>query len=241
MSILAMPLLDGVALAWFVLSWAGYNLLIDRIVSRPHGLNQHMQVVRQSWMETIQRRSDRVIDAILIGHLIHSVSFFASATMLLIAALVGILAGLTQAYEAVMSLSMAVKTTKQLFEIKLLLLTAVFVYAFFKFTWSLRQYNYVCALIGAMAPSSATEIRAAQGEPAGRLLSLAVTNFNGGLRAYYFALAILSWLIHPAAFLAVSAWMLLVLLRRQFRSRTLGAIRAFNDSRSQSSENFRSN
>lgn len=229
MSILAMPLLDGVALAWFVLSWAGYNLLIDRIVSRPHGLNQHMQVVRQSWMEALQRRGDRVIDAILIGHLIHSVSFFASATMLLIAALVGILAGLTQAYEAVMNLSITVKTTKQLFELKLLLLAAVFVYAFFKFTWSLRQYNYVCALVGAMPPSSAADVRPIHGEPAGRLLTLAVTNFNGGLRAYYFALAVLSWLIHPVAFLAVSVWMLLILLRRQFRSRSLGAIRAFND------------
>lgn len=234
MSILAMPLLDAVALAWFVLSWAGYNFLIDRIVSRPHGLNQHMQVVRQSWMETMQRRGDRVIDAILIGHLIHSVSFFASATMLLIAALVGTLAGLTQAYEAVMNLSITVKTTKQLFELKLLLLTAVFVFAFFKFTWSLRQYNYVCALVGALPPPSATDLRQVHGEPAGRLLTLAVTNFNGGLRAYYFALAVLSWLIHPLAFLAVSLWMLLVLLRRQFHSRTLGVIRAFNDNRTQS-------
>lgn len=234
MSFLAMPLLDAVALGWFVLSWAGYNLLIDRIVSRPHGLNQHMQVVRQFWMDTMQRRGDRVIDAILIGHLIHSVSFFASATMLLIAALVGTLAGLTQAFEAVMSLSMTVKTTKQLFEIKVLLLAAVFVYAFFKFTWSLRQYNYVCALVGAMLPAPSTDAHIAHGEPAGRLLSLAVMNFNGGLRAYYFALAVLSWLIHPVAFIAVSSWMLLVLLRRQFGSRTLAAIRAFNDNRTKS-------
>lgn len=234
MSFLAMPLLDAVALGWFILSWAGYNLLIDRIVSRPHGLNQHMQVVRQSWMDTMQRRGDRVIDALLIGHLIHSVSFFASATMLLIAALVGTLAGLTQAYDAVMNLSITVKTTKQLFEIKVLLLTAVFVYAFFKFTWSLRQYNYVCALLGAMSPAPPADARITHGEPAGRLLSLSVMNFNGGLRAYYFALAILSWLIHPVAFIVVSLWMLLVLLRRQFRSRTLAAIRTFNDNRTKS-------
>ena len=65
-------------------------------------------------------------------------------------------------------------------------------------------------------------------EPAGRVLTLAVVNFNGGLRAYYFALAVLSWLVHPILFMIASAWMLLVLLRRQLRSRTLKAIRAFN-------------
>jgi len=226
MSLLSMPVLDAVALLWFILSWAGYNLTVDRVLSRPRGLNQHMQLVRRSWMEALHRRDDRVIDALLIGHLIHSVSFFASATMLLIAALVGVLASLDQAFEAVMGLSLTVETTKQMFEIKTLLLTGVFVYAFFKFTWALRQYNYVCALVGAMLPRA--ERSSQPGEAAGQLLTLAVTNFNGGLRAYYFALAVLSWVIHPIAFIAVSSWMLLVLLRRQFRSRTLDAVRAFN-------------
>ncbi len=67
-------------------------------------------------------------------------------------------------------------------------------------------------------------------EPAGRVLTLAVINFNGGLRAYYFALAVLSWLVHPALFMIVSAWLLLVLLRRQLRSRTFKETRAFNQS-----------
>jgi uncharacterized membrane protein len=62
------------------------------------------------------------------------------------------------------------------------------------------------------------------------VLTLAVINFNGGLRAHYFALAVLSWLVHPILFMVVAAWMLLVLLRRQLRSRTYKAIRAFNQS-----------
>jgi uncharacterized membrane protein len=181
-------------------------------------------------MAAMLKRDDRVIDAILIGHLIHSVTFFASTTMLLVAALVGILAAVNQAFEAVMNLTFTIRTAKPLFELKLLLLTAIFVYAFFKFTWSLRQYNYACALVGAVPAALRPARLSGLSEPAGRVLTLAVVNFNGGLRAYYFALAVLSWLVHPILFMIVSAWMLLVLLRRQLRSRTLKAIRAFNQS-----------
>jgi len=229
-SLLSVPPLDVVALIWFFLLWAGYNLTVDGLLRRPLGLNQHMGLVREAWMAAMLKRDDRVIDAILIGHLIHSVTFFASTTMLLVAALVGVLAAVNQTFEAVAGLSFTVKTTKPLFELKLLLLTGIFVYAFFKFTWSLRQYNYACALVGAMPAGAAPARHSGLSEPAGRVLTLAVINFNGGLRAYYFALAVLSWLVHPALFMIVSAWMLLVLVRRQLRSRTFEAIRAFNQS-----------
>lgn len=112
---------------------------------------------------------------------------------------------------------------------KLLLLAGIFVYAFFKFTWALRQYNYACALIGAMPTHVTLERRSHLAEPSSRVVTLAVTNFNGGLRAYYFALAVLSWLVHPLLFIFVSTWVALVLVRRQLRSRTLRAIRAFNE------------
>jgi uncharacterized membrane protein len=224
-----LPALDAFALAWFLLVWGGYNLIVDRWLRRPVGLNQHMHQVRLSWMGALLRRDDRVIDAILMGHLIHSVSFFASTTMLLVAALVGILAAVNQAFLAVMSLTFTVPTSRALFEVKLLLLAGIFVYAFFKFTWALRQYNYACALIGAMPTHVAMERRTRLAEPSSRVLTLAVTNFNGGLRAYYFALAVLSWLVHPLLFIAVSTWVGLVLVRRQLRSRTFHAIRTFNE------------
>src|SRR5262249_46214619 len=109
----------------------------------------------------------RVIDAILIGHLIHSVTFFASTTMLLVAALVGVLAAVNQTFDAVMGLTFTIRTTRPLFELKLLLLTGIFVYAFFKFTWSLRQYNYACALVGA-APKHLVSDRPVRPVRAGR-------------------------------------------------------------------------
>jgi uncharacterized membrane protein len=229
-SLLPVPPLDVLALVWFFLLWGGYNLTVDWLLRQPFGLNQHMGLVRNAWMAAMVKRDDRVIDAILIGHLIHSVTFFASTTMLLVAALVGVLAAVNQTFDAVMGLTFTIRTTRPLFELKLLLLTGIFVYAFFKFTWSLRQYNYACALVGAAPKHLASDRLSALSEPAGRVLTLAVINFNGGLRSYYFALAVLSWLLHPVLFMIVAAWMLLVLVRRQLRSRTYKAIRAFNQS-----------
>ena len=43
-------------------------------------------------------------------------------------------------------------------------------------------------------------------------------DFNLGLRAYYFGMALLAWFIHPVAFAAASVWVVLVLYRREFSS-----------------------
>jgi uncharacterized membrane protein len=223
----AMSPLDLAGLLWFVAAWGGYTLVIDRWLRRRGGLNSQMQTIREAWMRRMMERadSDRVGDAILLGQLIQSVSFFASATMLLIGALVGVLAALGSAYEAVTALALVAAQPKTLFEAKLLLLTAIFVFAFFKFTWAIRQYNYCSALIGA-APSHPAPAETADSlaRHAAAVLSQGVTTFNGGLRAYYFALAVLSWLVHPWAFILVTGWVTAILLMRQFYSRSYRAI-----------------
>ena len=61
---------------------------------------------------------------------------------------------------------------------------------------------------------------------AAEVLSSAMTSFNGGTRAFYFALAVLAWFLHPWAFIAAASVVIAVLLRRQFASRTFDAIRA---------------
>ena len=55
---------------------------------------------------------------------------------------------------------------------------------------------------------------------------LAIYNFNLGLRAYYFSLALLTWFVHPLLFVIASSWVVGVLYRREFRSRTLKALLA---------------
>jgi uncharacterized membrane protein len=59
-----------------------------------------------------------------------------------------------------------------------------------------------------------------------RVVWLAIYNFNLGLRAYYFSLALLTWFVHPLVFVVASSWVVAVLYRREFRSRTLKALLA---------------
>ena len=108
-------------------------------------------------------------------------------------------------------------------EMKVLLLVIVFVFAFFKLTWSLRQFNYVAILIGAAPPpeqaDSADGLRFA--DTAAGVASRAAEHFNKALRTYYFGLAALSWFLQPYLFMALTALVVLVVYRREFRSHTL--------------------
>ena len=103
--------------------------------------------------------------------------------------------------------------------------TAIFVIAFFKLAWAFRLYNNCSVMIGA-APPPPVETAAAEAyaERAGQVLGFAAQHANRGLRAYFFALAILAWFVHPYAFMAASTWIVVVLWRREFRSRTLRAV-----------------
>ena len=86
--------------------------------------------------------------------------------------------------------------------------------------WSIRQFNRCAILIGAAPlphqlddPSRRAWVRRL-----GRLNALAGDDFNRGLRAYYFGLALLAWFVHPWAFAATTVWVVAVLYRREFAS-----------------------
>jgi uncharacterized membrane protein len=59
------------------------------------------------------------------------------------------------------------------------------------------------------------------------MLSLALTSFNGGIRAFYFAVAWLAWFVHPYAFIATTAVMVTVLYKRQTHSRSQAAVMTY--------------
>ncbi|MEE4377054.1 MAG: DUF599 domain-containing protein [Candidatus Competibacteraceae bacterium] len=220
--------IDILALCWFVFCWAGYTWGADhRGPSQSRGLSQATAAHREIWMRRMLERENRIVDSTLLGNLMRSVAFFASTTTLIIGGLVASLGAAEQAISIVQEIPFAAPVSPLLWKAKLLLLVLIFIYAFFKFTWSTRQFNYCNILIGAapMDISDTVEVdeyacRAAH------LLALAGENFNRGLRAYYFGLAVLSWFINPWLFMAVSGWVVLVLYRREFASRTLKALTA---------------
>ncbi len=214
-----LTLLDAVALAWFLAAWIGYIALTDWYAHRFPGINKNMALVRRVWMERLMERENRIFDSQLVGHTINSVTFFASTSVLVIAGLIGMFGAVEPAVAVLADSGIAVATSKALFEMKLLLLVVIFIYGFLKFTWALRQYNYTCGLLGAAPPPEAPEPeRRAIAEELAGALSSGIAAFNGGLRAYYFALAALTWFIQPWMFMLATAWVAAVLAARQLRS-----------------------
>ena len=176
------------------------------------------------------RRENRVFDGVVVQNLSTSPSFFASTTILIIGGLLAVLGASDHAQSLVSGLPFAARTPTLVLDVKLVLLTGIFVYAFFRFTWSLRQYSFG-ALLVASAPDR--EVFAQLGEAererfadrAGAVVGLAAETFNDGLRAYYFAFAAAAWLFSPVAFALASVGVVWVLYVREFRSEALSLMR----------------
>ena len=93
-------------------------------------------------MERMLERELRTSDVNILATLIRSNALFASTTIFILAGLMTILGGFGAAREAVSQLSFAVQASPELWELKGMVLLLIFVYAFFKFVWSMRQFNF---------------------------------------------------------------------------------------------------
>lgn len=216
------PLIDMLSLTWFVLLWAGYTAYADRRARPARSLRAVMHGYRVQWMQQMLLRDNRVADVNIVRNLLAGVSFFASTTLLILAGVVTVLGSTDQVIVMVRELPFAAGTTLVQWELKLLVLGVIFVYAFFKFTWALRQFNYCTTLIGA-APKGPDDVYA--GRVAG-IATNASKDFNQGLRAYYFSLAALGWFLSPWIFVAATTVVVLVLYVREYHSAALRMLSA---------------
>jgi uncharacterized membrane protein len=212
---------DLLAPAWFLACWLGYTYYADREQGQ-RNLMRTMHAYRSLWAHQLLKRDNRMVDTQIIANLMRSVSFFASTTMFIIAGLIAVIGARERAMAVLAELPFAVQSSALLWDLKVLLLIVVFVYAFFKFTWAFRHYNYCLVLVGCVpAPDQLTEDSPRLADRLARIASSSAKHFNRGIRAYYFGLAALSWFIHPWLFMLLSAWVVLVLYRREFRSHLL--------------------
>jgi len=213
------------AVFWFVFCWGGYTRYAIWKGRDTPCLASIMHLYREDWIRRLLLRENRIADASVIGSLERSASFFASSTLIILAGILTVLSSSEQAVSLLAELPFVQVATRELSEIKLLCLCVVFVYAFFTFSWCMRQYNFVAVLVGA-APMVgeqhvAEQERKAFAERVARVISLAANQFNFGLRAYYFGLAMLAWFINPWVFMLVTAGVVMVLYHREFHSEVL--------------------
>ena len=222
-----LPWIDWAAVVIFFGSWAGYAHFARQRADSHRSVLGATNAVRREWMLQATYREVRVLDGVVIQNLSTSPSFFASTTILIIGGLLAVL-GTDKANELVRDLPFAARTSTLIFDLKLILLLGIFVYVFFRFTWSMRQYTFGALLVAA-APEAERFLseglsREAFADKAGRIVGLAAETFNDGLRGYYFAFAAIGWFFSPIVFLVATAGVVYILYQREFRSEVLSVL-----------------
>jgi len=220
-----LPWIDWVAVIVFFGAWSGYAWFArDRALTRPSILASTNRVRRQ-WMLQTTYRAVRVLDGSVVQNLSTSPSFFASTTVLIIGGLLAVLGTSDKATELVREIPFAATNSVLIFDLKLILMLVVFVYAFFRFTWSMRQYTFGALLVAAAPEAPQFEeqglSREAFANKAGRVMGLAAETFNDGLRAYYMSFAAVGWFFSPVVFMIATAGVIYILYTREFRSEML--------------------
>ncbi len=214
-----------IAVVWFVICWVGYTRYAQAKGRSTPCLASVLHLYREDWMRRMLLRDNRIADANVIGNLERNASFFASSTLIILAGILTVLGASDRAVSLLADLPFVQAASREMSEVKLLCLGVVFVYAFFTFSWCMRQYNFAAVLVGSAPMIGERHVteqeRKAFAERTARVISMAANQFNQGLRAYYFGMATLAWFINPWFFMMVSTGVVLVLYRREFHSDVL--------------------
>ena len=221
-----LPWPDWLALALFFAGWVGYARFARWKSRRKPSILVCTNRWRGEWMWQALSRDNRMVDAAVTQSLSASPAFFASTSILVVGGLLAALASSGQASDLMRELPFAARTSLLVFDLKLALLAAVFVHAFFRFTWSMRQYSFGAVLVGAAPPPGELDEAARDrfARRAGQVMGLAAETFNDGLRACYLSFAAVAWFLSAWAFMAVTVGVVWVLYQREFHSEVLGAL-----------------
>ena len=216
----AFTLPDLLALAWFLGVWIAYSLLLERTAKGRRSLNALMNLYRDEWMERILARDVRIVDSQVTAALQNGTAFFASTSLIAVGGALTLLRSTEQAVSLVASLPFGIAPSPELWQLKIVGVAVIFVYAFFKFAWSYRLFNYLAIMVGAAPPPAEKDTAAAQAfaHRAARLCADAGRHFNRGQRAFFFALGYLGWFLGPLPLALTTTGVVIVMWRRQFAS-----------------------
>lgn len=225
---LSLTVTDIQLLVFLVAVWGGYIYIADYSGLRKKSLAYAMDRHRLRWLVEASTRDLKLVDTSVLNILVTGISFFASATILVLGGVIAAIGYADKLGMAFAHIPYASNLDTTAIVVRLALLLAIFVYAFFKFAWALRIANYCAIVIGGMSDHRYDENdaqRHKRAEVAANLSASSGHHFNRGIRAYFFALASLGWFIGPLSFIAAILGVLIVLIRREFSSNTVAYLR----------------
>ena len=217
---------DYIAAAVFLICWLGYGFLARAVAKRRPSMMSAVRTFRHRWIERMCERDNHIADAALLSNLLRGALFFASTTVFILGDLAALLGTAPKVAEVVAQLPYTEATGPRLAELKAMALIILYIYAFFKFTWSAWQYNVLSIMVGAMPGAAADEsVRQAFALAGARVITLAGESYNNGIRAYYFSIPLMAWFFSSWLFLATTLCITIVLYRRDFHSPVLVALK----------------
>src|ERR1700682_4170840 len=211
---------DIVAVAFFTLEWTVYAVTLEYTAYGRDSLSARMNVYREFWMRRLLDRDARMVDMQIMAALQNGTAFFASTSLIAVGGALALLRSTNEALAVLGALPIDLRPSPALWELKCVGLILIFVYAFFKFAWSYRLFNYVAILLGAMPPAAQRDTPEAEAHVirTTRLFEAAGRHFNRGQRAFFFALGYLGWFVSPWVLFVTTAAVVIVTWRRQFAS-----------------------
>ena len=212
-----MTWLDGGALAFFVIGWWLLGWLIDQSPWHRLTLSYAMKAQRREWMRQMARREVRLVDANIITGLQQATSFFASTALIAVGAGFGLLTAADTIIGAFEQSFVHLEIDRAAFYVKTAILMALYAYAFFKFGWAYRLFNYSAVMLAATPEAGQPGVDEAATSVAEMNIA-AAGQFTHGLRAFFLAIAVLAWFITWWAFILAALVIMFALANRQFNS-----------------------
>jgi uncharacterized membrane protein len=219
--------LDTAALIWFVVIVAAYEITTNHTRLFDRSIAAYVQHHRREWMLRMSERESRIVDGQLLGWLVNANAFFASTSVITVGGLAALLGYGDKARLIFETLPYASPTSPGLWEIKVIFLMVIMVYAFFKFAWAFRLSHYTVIMMGSTPAYNSPDAdeRRDHAIRASELLGLVGAHSNQGLRAFYYTIAGLLWFFHPVAFMVATTWIVAILARRDFWSHSRAILR----------------
>lgn len=220
---------QGAAIVILFLAWFSYSTVL-MIVARG-SLNEQLSTVRTQWLRLSIGRGQKPFDAILLGHIVNSIAFFGSATMIVLAGFITLFANVKSVHGTASELTLTDGSSFELFVIHFTVLSTILALSFFSFTYALRKLIYVLALVGALPEGELDDhgeaCRIEMVDCAATVLSEALKTFNFGIRGYYYAVAALGLFVSPWLCLGLTAIATAILMYRQIATRTAAAVQGY--------------
>lgn len=203
-----------VALVWFALGWR-----IERTTGAKPSVTVLMAAYRREWMERFVTRQPRIYDASVLSTLRQSTNWLASTTLIGLGGVLAMIGNPEQLRGVAQNLALGAASAGAV-EMRLLLTVLFLSHAFLKFLWSNRLFGYASILMSAVPNEASDPLAYPRARQSAEINIRAAFNFNRGLRATYFALASLAWLLGAWALILATLVVGWLVWSREFASRS---------------------